>query len=93
LVRKQDWAKCIARGNTKKSIRNIKEIVEKGQRVENGFKGDEKKMLLDRDGHGYKVRYRAAEKCRLKALELFWFWDKEAGINPKEILLVQNKDG
>ena len=50
-------------------------------------------MLLDRDGHGYKVRYRAAEKCRLKALELFWFWDKEAGINPKEILLVQNKDG
>jgi len=45
VVTKQVWAKGIARGNKKKSIRNIKEIVEKGQRVENGFKEDEKKKV------------------------------------------------
>jgi len=48
VVTKHDWANGIAHGSTRKSCGNIKAMVGKGQRVENEFKGDEEKIIRQR---------------------------------------------
>jgi len=51
------------------------------------------KLLLARERHGYIAWHRAAAKGNLQALETLRSWNKEAELNPDNLLLAINEEG
>ena len=51
------------------------------------------KCLVAKERCGYTAWHRAIDKRNFEELGTIWSWDKEAEINPEELLLAKNNRG